>query len=140
MKRERPNRRRTSGGEKVQPALTRARSDPLDGVMHRPIERRGVCCYGPSMEKLVKLVASALTRLETGMRCFSVSCNTPSSQISPHTVHIPCDASYVFGTGNKDILSPKLSIKRKHHAHCRCIATPSFHNRPITLILSAVYH
>src|SRR2546421_7181205 len=72
------------------------------------------------------------------MRCFSVSCNMPPSQISPHTVHIPCEASYVFGTGNEESLSPKSSIKRKHHAHCRSIATSSFHNRPITSIYICV--
>ncbi len=59
--------------------------------------------------------------------------------ITAHRTHpMRCEASYVFGTGNEDNLSPKSSIKRKHHAHCRCIATSSFHNRPITYIYVCV--
>src|SRR3981081_1128374 len=73
---------------------------------------------------MVQLATSDLADLVSKAGCFSVSCNTSSSQISAHTVHIPCEASYVFGTGDEDNLTPKSSIKRKHHAHCRCIATP----------------
>src|SRR5258706_14534618 len=72
---------------------------------------------------MVQPVTSDLAELESKAGCFSVSCNTSSSQISAHTLHIPCEASYVFGTG-EDNLTPKSSIKRKHQAHCRFIATP----------------
>lgn len=37
--------------------------------------------------------------------------------------HMPCVASYNFGTGWSERRSPLLSISRKHQAHCLCMCS-----------------